>query len=150
MKVLAVFATLILAILGTAPACGWEAREFAVDFEDGSSVLTTRALNEIQFAAAYWKTADTADRPVGHYAMVVIGHADIGEKTSDVVELSHQRAIAVADALVASGVPYGDIAVDWKGVERPASWLNGRTQVEANRQTTIDPQFFSSRPFPQN
>ena len=139
--VLAIFAVLISTIVGAAPAFGWEAREFAVDFDRGSSVLTTRALNEIQIAAGYWKLAEAIDRPAGHYTMVIVGHADSGEKTSDVVELSHQRAVVVADALVAAGIPHGEIAVDWKGADRPASWLGGRTQSEANRQTTIDPEF---------
>jgi outer membrane protein OmpA-like peptidoglycan-associated protein len=109
---------------------------FTVRFE--ADAYEVRADDKaVQETYAYYLASRTeATHPA---RLAIVGYADRHRDTADHSELSHRRAIAVADRLVELGLPKDIIAVGWKGVTPPGP-INGDPDVE-NRLVEIWPDF---------
>ena len=67
----------------------------------------------------------------------VVGHTDSSGSNADNARLSERRAKAVADGLVALGVPQTVLAVDWRGESELAVPTPDGTKEPLNRRSTI-------------
>lgn len=104
---------------------------FTVYFGQASWILNDAAEDEIDDAV---KAA--AQRGAATYA--VAGYADSTGSTAQNMRLSKLRAEAVADALVARGIPQEEIDVSWHGAAQPAVETPPGTPEQANRRATIE------------
>jgi len=104
---------------------------FSVYFALDSWILTDQAETTIDEAVA---AADTRDGS----RFAVVGHSDAVGAERQNERMSKLRAEAVADALVARGIPNSAIDVSWQGASDPAVTTDGGTPEQANRRVTID------------
>ena len=93
-------------------------------------------------------TGQTVVQQAGSYAneghsqhIVVVGHTDTSGSTAYNARLSERRAKAVADGLVAMGVPSTALAVDWHGETDPAVNTGDGVKEPLNRRTTVAVEF---------
>jgi len=100
---------------------------------DGAA-LSLEAQSVLAQAASY-----AAD---GHATQItVVGHTDASGELDRNPDLSKQRAQAVADALVAAGVPSAPIEVKWKGKTDQAVPTPDGVSEPLNRRVTISINF---------
>ena len=116
------------------PPPAMESREFVVYFPFDQYVLTTEAQAVVQEAAQYAQSGAAT-------SITVVGHADTSGSAAYNVRLSERRSKAVADALVASGVPQTALQVDWRGESQPAVPTPDGTKEPLNRRSTIGINF---------
>lgn len=109
-------------------------REFVVYFDWDRSDLTAEAQSVITQAANYAKSG----RPT---RVLIVGHADTSGSAQYNVGLSNRRARTVADALVASGVNGGVIALDGKGETELARATADGVREPLNRRATVGISF---------
>ena len=104
---------------------------FQVYFALDSWILTDEAEATID---------DAVEATVAGNGFVVVGHSDAVGAERQNERMSKLRAEAVADALVARGIPYSAIEVSWQGASDPAVATDGGTPEQANRRVTIEAQ----------
>ena len=97
----------------------------------------------VYFALDSWILTDEAEATIDEATVagngfVVVGHSDAVGAERQNERMSKLRAEAVADALVARGIPYSAIDVSWQGASDPAVATGGGTPEQANRRVTID------------
>lgn len=102
---------------------------FSVYFALDSWILTNEAEAIID---------DAVDSTGASNGFVVVGHSDAVGAEQQNERMSKLRAEAVADALVARGIPYSAIDVSWQGASDPAVVTAGGTPEQANRRVTIE------------
>lgn len=101
---------------------------FAVYFALDSWILTDQAEETLDDAVA---AADAGGR------FAVVGHSDAVGAERQNERMSKLRAEAVADALIARGIPNSAIDVSWQGANDLAVATAGGTPEQANRRVTI-------------
>jgi outer membrane protein OmpA-like peptidoglycan-associated protein len=106
-----------------------EPQSFIVYFALDSADLSADARQTIDDAAA------AAEE--GEAEVLVSGHADRSGSESYNLALSKRRAQAVADALIAEGVPSSAIDVDYYGESSPARPTADGVVEQENRRVTI-------------
>ena len=102
---------------------------FSVYFALDSWILTDEAEATIDDAV------DSGDAGNG---FIVVGHSDAVGAEQQNERMSKLRAEAVADALVARGIPYSAIDVSWQGASDLAVATDSGTPEQANRRVTIE------------
>ena len=103
---------------------------FAVYFTLDSWILTDQAEETLDDAVA------AADAGAGS-RFAVVGHSDAVGAERQNERMSKLRAEAVADALIARGIPNSAIDVSWQGANDLAVATAGGTPEQANRRVTI-------------
>jgi outer membrane protein OmpA-like peptidoglycan-associated protein len=111
-----------------------EAKEFIVYFPFDQFSLTTEAQAVVQQAADYSKMGNATK-------IVVVGHTDTSGSVKYNLRLSERRAKAVADSLVASGVPQTVLSVSWTGKSDLAVQTGDGVKEPLNRRATININF---------
>lgn len=130
MNVILTVAGLAISLALSAPnSKATEQPVFQVKFETNSHVLDTDDKDQIEVAYQ----CHLAARPLGltNGKIVVIGYAGGNDDSKTAIEVSEQRAIAVADYFVEIGAPKEWIAVDWKG----------KSQVASSRKSPLNAHF---------
>jgi len=110
------------------------ARQFVVYFDWDRSDLTAEARSVVTQAANYAKSG----RPT---RVLIVGYTDTSGSAAYNLGLSNRRSRTVADALVASGVNGGVIALDGKGETNLAKPTADGVREPLNRRATIDINF---------
>jgi hypothetical protein len=106
------------------------AADHTVFFAHGSARLTAEARAIIDQAAAdYAATGETS--------VSLVGHTDTSGSAEYNMGLSERRARAVADALVASGVPASSMTAAWRGETEPAVATGDGVREPLNRRVEI-------------
>jgi OmpA family len=120
----------VAALLLASPALAQDGRVYEVLFAFDRSDLDAEALSTVdQAAAAYQRT--------GAASLAVVGHTDTSGSPSYNLALSERRAESVRQALVARGVPAGDIRTNAVGQNDLAVPTGDGVRLEANRRVTI-------------
>jgi outer membrane protein OmpA-like peptidoglycan-associated protein len=97
-------------------------------------VLTADAQGVVRQAADYARNGRAT-------RVVVVGHTDSSGSPAYNQKLSENRAKAVADALVTSGVAQTTIQVDWKGESQLFVATGDGVKEPLNRRSTISVNF---------
>ena len=105
-------------------------RDFVIYFPFDQSELTPEADSVIRAVADYDHAA-----PGAH--AIVVGFTDTSGSASYNLALSERRAKAVAQALIADGVPSEALAVSWKGKTELATPTPDGVREPLNRRATI-------------
>lgn len=113
----------------TTPGCAAQ-QAFLVYFEWDVSTLNDQGRE----AAA--STANQI-RACGYNAVEIVGHTDTSGSNAYNDRLSQARAVSVADALVASGVPASAIAVGGRGETAPAVQTGDGVREPMNRRAEV-------------
>ena len=114
-----------------------DGRSWTLSFDFDDSDLNSKASSDISDIFDYITYAPQYGLPI--HRIVIVGYTDTAGPDGYNIELSKARAIAVADALVAAGVPHDLIAVDWKGEGYPAVATGDNVPEARNRRVTVDP-----------
>jgi OmpA family len=117
-------------LLLASPAFAQDGRVYEVLFAFDRSDLDAEANATIDQAVADY-------RQTGAASLAVEGHTDTSGSDSYNQALSERRAEAVRHALVARGVPAGDIRTNAVGENDPAVPTGDGVRLEANRRVTI-------------
>jgi OmpA family len=120
----------VAALLLASPALAQGRGIYEVLFAFDRSDLDAEALSTIDQAIADYQQTGAA-------SLAVEGHTDTSGSDGYNLALSERRAEAVRQALVARGVPAGDIRADAVGESDPAVPTGDGVRLEANRRVTI-------------
>lgn len=104
--------------------------EFVVYFEWDRSNLNEAALETIDAAVARAQQCNVG-------SVLVVGHTDTSGSTDYNAELSERRASVVRDALVARGVPAGNITTEARGETDLARATADGVREPLNRRTAV-------------
>jgi hypothetical protein len=124
------FRLLVAALLLASPALAQGGRVYEVLFAFDRADLDAEARTTIDQAVA-------AYRQTGAASLAVEGHTDTSGGDAYNLALSERRADAVRQALVARGVPAGDIRASAVGENDLAVPTADGVRLEANRRVTI-------------
>jgi len=106
------------------------AADHTVYFAHDSARLDATARSVIEQAAAdYAATGETS--------VSLVGHTDTSGSTAYNMGLSERRARAVADAMVAAGVPASAMTAGWRGEAEPAVASGDGVREPLNRRVEI-------------
>jgi outer membrane protein OmpA-like peptidoglycan-associated protein len=108
-------------------------QNYIVFFDWDRHDLTPEAQEIIRQAAENARTG-------GYSRIQVTGHTDTSGSADYNLGLSQRRAQAVADMLIANGVPAEEIEVDWRGETEPLVPTGDGVREPQNRRATIDLQ----------
>lgn len=120
----------VAALLLASPALAQDGRVYEVLFAFDRSDLDAEARSTIDQAVADY-------RQTGAAALAVEGHTDTSGSDGYNLALSERRAEAVRQAIIARGVPAGEIRADAVGENDLAVPTGDGVRLEANRRVTI-------------
>jgi hypothetical protein len=118
-------------VLATPAALAQGGADYTVFFRFDSAELSTEARATVARAAEDFRATGSAD-------IRVRGHTDTAGAGDYNLDLSRQRAEAVARALIADGVPAGAISANGVGQSDLAIQTADGVREQANRRVTID------------
>jgi len=114
-----------------------DSRQFVIHFDSNRRQPTAQDSGIIAKIIDYIAACKEWGHPV--VRIVIVGYTDSDGPADYNVALSKARAIGIADALVAEGVPSEYIAVDWKGESSLLVPAGDDVMEPLNRRVTIDP-----------
>jgi OOP family OmpA-OmpF porin len=114
--------------------CCVDLKDHIVYFDFDQSTLTPDGLSVVQEASKY-ALDYRATREV------IVAHADTSGSAAYNMRLSERRSKAVAEAMVAFGVPAASLDVRWKGKSDPAVQTGDGVREPLNRRAKIDVLF---------
>jgi len=123
-----------------APASGKDQERQSIYFNTGESTLSQQALEQVRSIA----TRTLASQPD---RLICTGHTDETGTVQENNILSLQRANAVKQVMLASGIPEELILLIGKGSSEPSVRQNTRHALAANRRVEIVIRWGDSKPF---